>query len=241
VTTALLEAREITAGYVGNTVLHEVSFKIDPGETVLLLGPNGHGKTTFALAITGALPIRSGELLLDGRPLGTLSRDEMIAAGVVHIPQGDALFPEMSVEENLLTAAAYRRDGWKRRKRKLAEVLELFPSLASRRGQDANSLSGGERRMVALGRGLMTDARLLVIDEPSLGLAPIVIDEVHTKIKQICEHGQAVLVIDESTSHTDLAHRVCIMQTGEIVADLPAADFAAQDDLVETYFVGLTK
>lgn len=235
---ALLQATDVCAGYDGNRVLHEVTFGVAEGETVVILGPNGHGKSTFAQAISGSLPLDRGSVELCGTRIDTLTRAAIVHAGLVHVPQGDMLFPEMTVLENLYVAAGYRRDAWRTRKERLNEVFELFPRLEERRRQQASTLSGGERRMLALGRGLMTPSRLLVIDEPSLGLAPLVVDEVYRRIATIRDSGRSVLLIDESASHMELADRVCVMQSGQIIRELTVDEFNRDSELVETYFVG---
>ncbi|MGH7966720.1 MAG: ABC transporter ATP-binding protein [Candidatus Binatia bacterium] len=238
--TALLEVDSIRCGYGGNTVLNGVSLIVGDGETVLLLGPNGHGKSTLARAISGVLPIYSGSISFAGGAVSGQSPGTVLRRGLVHIPQGDLMFPEMTVLENLVVAAGLDRLGWRNRGRRLDEVFELFPRLEERSRQLASTLSGGERRMLALGRGLMRPAELLVIDEPSLGLAPILVSEVYGKISQIAaEDGRSVLLIDESATHLDIADRILVMQSGEIVMERTAERFLDDRELVETYFVGL--
>src|SRR5213079_2004961 len=149
----MLEVKGLTAGYAGSEVLHGIDLVVKDGEGVIVLGPNGHGKTTLLRAMTGLLPPRAGNVLLDGKDITHWRADDIAAAGVVHIPQGDLLFPEMTVLENLLMGA-YRSDAWRERNKKAERVFALFPRLAERKKQLARSLSGGERRMLALGRGL---------------------------------------------------------------------------------------
>src|SRR5438034_10661274 len=156
----MLEVKGLVAGYAGSEVLHGIDLVVNKGEGVVVLGPNGHGKTTLLRAITGLLPPRAGQVLWKGTDITRWRPDVIAAAGVVHIPQGDLLFPEMTVTENLLMGA-YHGPTWPRR---------VFPWLKERGGQLARTLSGGERRMLALGRGLMSRAQILLIDEPSLGL-----------------------------------------------------------------------
>ncbi len=174
---ALLEIRGISSGYGARPVLSDLTMSVASGEFVAIIGPNGHGKTTLLRTISGLLPVESGEIRFDGRRLDRLRPDQIVAAGVIHVPQSDMLFPEMTVLENLMMGAYCRRSPTEIR-RALDEVFVLLPKLAERRGQLASTLSGGERRMVGIGRGLMAAGRVLMLDEPSLGLAPIIIDQI---------------------------------------------------------------
>jgi branched-chain amino acid transport system ATP-binding protein len=167
----LLEIRELSAGYGQMQILHEVEMTVDTNERVGLLGLNGHGKTTLLRAIAGLADWREGSIELRGKSIMRLQTHDLVRAGVVLIPQGDALFPGLTVRENL-DSGAYLPRSWRQRKKLRERVLELFPQLADRLGQVAATLSGGERRMVAIGRGLMTQGSFYLIDEPSLGLAP---------------------------------------------------------------------
>src|SRR5205809_573153 len=175
---------------------------------VIDLGPNGHGKTTLLRAITGLLPPRAGQVLLDGKDITHWKAEAIAAAGVIHIPQGDLLFAEMTVTENLLMGA-YHGPTWSERNARLGRVYELFPWLKERGGQLARTLSGGERRMLALGRGLMSKARLLLIDEPSLGLAPIITQQIYASIHKVKQGGMSLLIGDENANYVaGLAYRV---------------------------------
>lgn len=232
---SLLSVEGIRAGYGETEVLHGLSLHVDDGETVVLLGPNGHGKTTLLRAISGLLPVRGGTVTFADRPLRGLRADAIVAHGVIHIPQGDLLFPEMTVLENLLMGA-YRSNAWSRRNERLDHVFAVFPRLGERTKQLARSLSGGERRMLAIGRGLMGDARLLLIDEPSLGLAPVVIDELYDRIGDIKRSGQAILLVEESAAHVEgLADRLYLLENGEIVREGDPATLLADDALLQTY------
>jgi len=184
----MLEVRGLVAGYGGGEVLHGIDLVVNEGEGVIVLGPNGHGKTTLLRAITGLLPPRAGQVLLDGKDITRWKPEAIAAAGVIHIPQGDLLFAEMTVTENLLMGA-YHGPTWSERNARLGRVYELFPWLNERGGQLARTLSGGERRMLALGRGLMSKARLLLIDEPSLGLAPITTQQIYASIQKVKQGG----------------------------------------------------
>jgi branched-chain amino acid transport system ATP-binding protein len=172
---------------------------------------------------------------LNGRVISNLRAEEIVAAGVIHIPQGDLLFSQMTVMENLLMGA-YRADAWRERKQKLEQAFQLFPLLAERKNQLAASLSGGERRMLALGRGLMGSAKLLMIDEPSLGLAPRIIEELYQTIREINRNGMSILLVDENADHiADLAHRVYLLETGVFVGEGLAEQMLQDEALLSAY------
>ncbi len=231
----MLTVTDLHAGYGGSEVLHSVSLKVSKGEAVVILGPNGHGKTTLLRAISGIIRPTAGMVELDGQVISSLPAEQIVAAGVVHIPQGDLVFPEMTVLENLLMGA-YRSAAWQERKQKLDQVFQLFPALAERKGQLARSLSGGERRMLALGRGLMGKARILMIDEPSLGLAPLIIENLYKTIKEINQSGLTVLLVDENADHiAGLANRVYLLETGVLVREGTAADMLRDEALLAAY------
>jgi branched-chain amino acid transport system ATP-binding protein len=231
----MLTVTEVHAGYAGSGVLHGVSLRVADGEGVVILGPNGHGKTTLLRAISGLIHPTKGSIEFDGEDITRRRADEIAAAGIVHIPQGDLLFPEMTVAENLLMGA-YVKDAWARRESKLAEVYELFPMLADRKGQLARSLSGGERRMLALGRGLMALARILLVDEPSLGLAPVATERIYESIRAIKDRGKSILLVDENANHVaGLADRVYLLESGQLVREGPAEELLKDEALLAAY------
>ena len=216
-------------------MLHGVSLEVRDGEAVVLLGPNGHGKTTLLRTISGLIRPSAGRIEFDGKVLSEMSPAEIVAAGVVHIPQGDLPFPELTVLENLLMGA-YLPDAWKQRRQKLEQVYELFPVLRERSNQLARTLSGGERRMLALGRGLMSNAKLLMVDEPSLGLAPFLIEEVYRKIRDINKSGLSVLLADENADHiAGFADRVYLLEMGSIVSEGTAEEMLKNEALLAAY------
>lgn len=232
----MLKVIDLHAGYGGSEVLHSVSLQVGEGEAVVILGPNGHGKSTLLRAISGLIRPTAGRVELDGRVISDLPPHEIVAAGIIHIPQGDLPFPELTVMENLLMGA-YRSEAWQQRQQRLEQVFALFPVLAERRNQLARSLSGGERRMLALGRGLMGKARLLMIDEPSLGLAPFLIDNVYETIREIKEkQGLAILLADENADHiAGLADRVYLLESGSLVREGTAEDMLRDEALLAAY------
>lgn len=234
----LLEISELSAGYGGRRVLSDVSLGVREGELVAIVGPNGHGKTTLLRAISGLVAETSGGLRFAGQDLCSLRPDEIVALGIVHVPQGDLLFPEMTVVDNLLVGAhlpqARREAG-----RRLEEVYALFPKLAERRQQIASTLSGGERRMVGIARGLMGGGRLLMLDEPSLGLAPILIDQIYQAIETLQSAGRTVLLVEENaTRASEMADTVHLLDNGEFVWRGSGAELLASPELLSTYLGG---
>jgi branched-chain amino acid transport system ATP-binding protein len=231
----MLRVSGVHAGYGGSEVLFGVSLEVADGEGVVVLGPNGHGKTTLLRVISGLLRPTAGTVELDGEVISARRPDEIAGAGIVHIPQGDMLFPEMTVHENLLMGA-YVKAAWRERTGKLDRVEELFPWLSERRDQLARSLSGGERRMLAIARGLMGRARMLLIDEPSMGLAPRITEEIYDAIRRVKETGLAILLADENANHTaGLADRVYLLESGEFVRQGPADRLLADEALLAAY------
>jgi branched-chain amino acid transport system ATP-binding protein len=230
----MLKVTDLRAGYAGSEVLHSVSFTVGDGESVVVLGPNGHGKTTLLRAISGLIPCK-GAIEYDGRNISNKSASEIVKTGIVHIPQGDLPFPELSVMDNLLLGA-YRSEAWRERHQKLEQVFTLFPSLKQRPKQLARSLSGGERRMLAIGRGLMSKAKLLMIDEPSLGLAPFLIENVYETIRNIRDTGLSILLVDENADHIEgLADRVYLLEGGNLVKEGRADEMLRDSALLAAY------
>jgi branched-chain amino acid transport system ATP-binding protein len=231
----MLDVHGLVAGYGQVPVLHGVSLTVEEGQTVVIVGPNGHGKTTLLRAISGLVGVRGGEIHFDGRRIDHQPAERIASLGLVHVPQGDLLFPDSSVQDNLYTGA-FRSAAWAARAERIERVYELFPRLGERRKQRARTLSGGERRMLALGRGLMAEARMLMIDEPSLGLAPLLVEEVYRHVKTIADSGITVLLIEENFSHVKaLADRIHVLENGTFVREGTADQLMQDDSLVRTY------
>jgi len=233
----ILSLSNVVSGYRELTVLKGISFDVAAGEFVTVVGPNGHGKSTLLKTISGLVPLKSGTISINGGP--TLTKPHAIAAlGVAHVPQGDILFPEMTVLENLLMGA-YLAPSKAEIERRLDEVYTLLPKLSDRRQQIASSLSGGERRMVGIGRGLMMNGEILLIDEPSLGLAPLIIEQIYGVITELSKSGRTILLIEENPARVaDLADHLHLLDDGEIVWSGPAAELLARDELLATYLGG---
>jgi branched-chain amino acid transport system ATP-binding protein len=233
--TALLSLAGLSAGYGANQVLRGVSLEVPEGCLTAIIGPNGHGKTTLLRVISGLVPVSGGTIQFDGRSLAGKRADEIVAAGIVHVPQGDLLFPEMTVLENL-QMGAYLPEAGKQMRTRLDEVFTLLPKLKERRDQVASTLSGGERRMVGIGRGLMTGGKLLMLDEPSLGLAPIVIDRIYEVIAALTETGRTILVVEESAARiADQAVLVALLDNGQFAWTGGGAELMQRPKILETY------
>ena len=233
--TALLELSDVACGYGANPVLRGLSLAVAEGSLTAIIGPNGHGKTTLLRAISGLVPLTGGTIRFAGQPLVRKRPDEVVAAGIVHVPQGDLLFPEMTVLDNL-QMGAYLPQAAKQLRSRLDEVFALLPKLKERRGQIASTLSGGERRMVGIGRGLMAGGRLLMLDEPSLGLAPIVIDQIYEVIGELTRSGRTILLVEENAARVaDKAAQVALLDNGQFAWTGAGAELLARPKILETY------
>jgi branched-chain amino acid transport system ATP-binding protein len=233
--TPLLSLNGLSAGYGANQVLRGISLDVPAGRLTAIIGPNGHGKTTLLRVISGLVPVSGGTIQFSGLSLAGKRADEIVAAGIVHVPQGDLLFPEMTVLENL-QMGAYLPEAGKQMRTRLEEVFALLPKLKERRDQVASTLSGGERRMVGIGRGLMAGGKLLMLDEPSLGLAPIVIDRIYEVISTLTHTGRTILVVEENAARiADKAVQVALLDNGQFAWTGGGAELMQRPKILETY------
>ncbi len=231
----LLVLDRVSAGYHGRAVVRDISLTVSEGSVIAIIGPNGHGKTTLLRCISGLVPLLDGEIRLDGVPIQGLDADRIVARGIVHIPQGDQIFPDMTVRDNLLVGA-YLPAAQAKAEKRLEEVHELFPRLAERRNQIASTLSGGERRMLSIGRALMTGGRIWMLDEPSLGLAPIVSHQIYQVITGFKEQGRTILIVEENASRViELADQVYLLDHGEFVWQGAPSALAMHGEIAATY------
>jgi branched-chain amino acid transport system ATP-binding protein len=226
----MLTVSGLTAGYGRVEILHDVSLTVDAGEIVALVGPNGAGKSTLLRSITAMIPDRTGSVVMDGRELIDARVEEVAAAGIAHVPEGRRLFPGLTVRDNL------RLGGWRTKNSDLDAVLQLFPQLGGRLNQVAGSLSGGEQQMCAIARGLMGRPRLLVIDELSLGLAPMLVDEILARLVRIAVDGTGVLLVEQDAGAAlEIAHRGCVLELGRIAISGTAQELLADPRMRAAY------
>ncbi|QCO55390.1 ABC transporter ATP-binding protein [Pseudorhodobacter turbinis] len=234
----MLELSGIHSGYGQTTILQDVSLTVTEGEVVTIVGANGAGKTTTLRTISGLLKPTAGTIRFDGKDITKLSSHETVELGITMIPEGRQLFPDMTVRENLLMGA-YRKGAQASQSQLMEEVLALFPRVEERLEQRANSLSGGEQQMVAIARGLMAKPRLLMFDEPSLGLAPIIVSQVFDVIDSIVKTGATVLIVEQNVFHTlKAADRGYVLENGEIVLT-DDADALLENPHVRKAYLGI--
>lgn len=213
----MLKVTNLTSGYGKTQVLNRLNFEVNAGEIVTLIGANGAGKTTTLKAICGAIPVTEGKVEFEGVDLTNHTAAEIVDAGITMIPEGRQLFPSFTVKDNLLMGS-YKRAARPIVKEKLEEVLHIFPRVKERLSQFAGSLSGGEQQMVAIARGMMADPKLLVFDEPSLGLSPLLVQQMFDVIRNMTAHGVTVLLVEQNVFRTlRLADRGYVLENGSIV------------------------
>jgi branched-chain amino acid transport system ATP-binding protein len=231
----MLEVDKIRAGYGAINVLWDVTLSVAKGALTTIIGPNGAGKTTLLRAIMGLLPVSQGTIRLDGKPLSGTSTWHMPNFGIAMIPEGRMIFRDMTIEENLLMGA-FPKPHRASSRQNCERAYAMFPRLKERRSQLAGTLSGGEAQMLAMARGLMSDPTLLIIDEPSLGLAPVVVNELFEILLRLKAEGRTIVLVEQNTQKAvGVADHVYLMQSGKVVLSQPAADVSL-DHLHDLYF-----
>jgi branched-chain amino acid transport system ATP-binding protein len=234
---ALLSVRDLHAGYDEIEILRGIDLVVGAGDLVAVLGSNGAGKSTLNMTISGLVAAREGFIEFDGRFIQNSNPAEIVAAGLVHVPEGRRIFPNLSVAENL-DLGSYRRASTQREANR-ERVFSIFPRLRERAAQRAGTLSGGEQQMLAIGRGLMAEPKLLILDEPSLGLSPLLVEEMFAMILRLNREGLAVLLVEQNVVQSlDIVHRAYVLEQGSFVMSGSAADIRSSADLKRA-FLGL--
>ena len=233
-TTPLLHIEALHGGYGRTEVLRGVDLHVNPGEIVALLGSNGAGKSTLNNTVCGIVPAWGGRVSFDGQDITARHYREIVRAGLIQVPEGRKVFPNLSVHENLVLGSFARAKA--NRARNLERVFATFPRLAQRQTQLAGSLSGGEQQMLAIGRGLMAEPRLLILDEPSLGLSPLLVDELFALIARLHADGLALLLVEQNVAQSlDIADRAYVLENGSIRFAGTPAELLASDTLRQAY------
>ena len=231
----LLKLEKVCAGYAGFQALFDVSLEVRVGETVAVIGPNGAGKTTLLRAVSRLIDITAGTLTLEGAALNGVPAHEVIGLGLAHVPEHRRLFPRLTVEENL-RMGAYLPAARARFDERLAQVYRLFPRMQERREQAAGTLSGGEQQMCAIGRALMSGPRLLLLDEPSAGLAPIVVQSIFDIVRRMSSEGYTVLIVEQNVRQVlKIADRAYLLETGRVHAAGSASELLASNAVSKAY------
>ena len=234
----MLKVSNLSISYKKINAVREISFEIREGEIVSLIGSNGAGKTSTMKAISGLLKAKSGSILFNGKEILGMSPTQIVSAGIVHVPEGRQVFSKLSVGENLQLGGYLTKD---RRvlKERMDYVFDMFPILKERIHQKAGSLSGGEQQMLAIGRGLVTGAKLLLLDEPSLGLAPIVVEQVFEVIQTLQQDGMTILLVEQNALDAmAISSRTYIMESGAIVMEGPSEEVAENEEVKRIYLGG---
>jgi branched-chain amino acid transport system ATP-binding protein len=232
----LLEVEDIHVHYGKIEALKGVSLEVGEGEIVTLIGANGAGKTTTLKTISGLRALSSGSIRFDGRDISKLAGHKRVLVGIGQSPEGRGIFPGMSVEDNLLMGAYARKGNFTA---ELDEVYELFPRLAERKGQTGGTMSGGEQQMLAIGRALMTKPKVLLLDEPSMGLAPMLVQQIFSIIGEINRRGTTVLLVEQNAQQAlQVAHRAYVLETGAVVKSAPAGALLTDPEVRAAYLGG---
>ena len=231
----MLEIKRLAAGYGRIDVLRDVSLAVPNGAIVGLLGPNGAGKSTLIRSVSGLTHVRSGEILFEGKPIQGLAPEDIVDLGIIQVPQGRMLFPDLSIEDNL-QLGAYRKSARGAFQKTLGQVEAYFPILRERRQQRAGVLSGGEQQMLAIGRALVAQPRLLMLDEPSLGLAPLIIESIFNVLRHVNADGLTILVAEQNAMKVlQTADTVYVLENGRIAHAGPSRQLAENETIQRSY------
>ena len=232
---SMLRIENVSAGYDGFQALFGVSLEVEAGESVAVIGPNGAGKTTLLRAISKLIGITGGDILMEGQSLKAVPAHDVIARGIAQVPENRRLFPRLTVEENL-RMGGFLPAARARYAERLAYVYSLFPRMQERRAQLAGTLSGGEQQMCAIGRALMSGPKLLLLDEPSAGLAPVIVQSIFEMVKRICAEGYTVLIVEQNIRQVlKVVDRAYLLETGRIKSSGPSAELLASEQIRKTY------
>ena len=231
----MLVLNKLCAGYGSFRALFDVSLEVKAGETVAVIGPNGAGKTTLLRAISRLIDPSAGEMIMEGKPLNAVPAHELVARGIAHVPENRRLFSRLSVEENL-RMGAFLPSARAQFAKRLDTVYQLFPRMRERRHQSAGTLSGGEQQMCAIGRALMSGPRLLLLDEPSAGLAPVMVQSIFEVVRKMSSEGYTVLIVEQNIRQVlGIAQRGYLLETGRIRASGSSAQLLATDEVKQAY------
>ena len=235
---AMLEVKNLEVYYGVICALKGISFEVNEGEIVSLIGANGAGKTTMMQSVVGLIPKKSGSVIFDGKDITKTPCHKIVQLGMTQVPEGRRIFQELSVYENLMMGAYTVKDQQKF-KAELDKIYDLFPRLAERRNQIAGTLSGGEQQMLAMSRALMINPKLLMLDEPSMGLAPILVDQIFEIIKHLHEQGTTILLVEQNASKAlEISDRAYVLETGKITVTGTGAELASSDEVRKAYLGG---
>jgi branched-chain amino acid transport system ATP-binding protein len=229
----MLAVNNVSAGYGSFQALFGISLQVNAGESVAVIGPNGAGKTTLLRAISKLVDLTGGDIAMEGRSLAKVPAHEVIGRGISHVPENRRLFPRLTVEENLKMGSFVSRKNFNERRE---FVYGLFPRMKERRAQLAGTLSGGEQQMCAIGRALMSGPKLLLLDEPSAGLAPVVVQSIFELVKRICKEGYTVLIVEQNIRQVlKVVDRAYLLETGRIKSSGSSAELLASDEIRKAY------
>ena len=235
---AMLEVKDLQVYYGVICALKGISFEVNEGEIVSLIGANGAGKTTMMQSVVGIIPKKSGSVIFDGKDITKMPCHKIVQLGMTQVPEGRRIFQELSVYENLMMGA-YTVRNQQQFKEDLESVFERFPRLAERRNQIAGTLSGGEQQMLAMSRALMIRPKLLMLDEPSMGLAPILVDQIFEIIKELHKQGTTILLVEQNASKAlEISDRAYVLETGSITLSGTGAELASSDEVRKAYLGG---